>query len=73
MHRVAEARRLQVIEGELLLHISDKVVLSDEYQMLAHMFKGLDLVMKLDEDRLGRHLPRSKPGKFRHLPCHTEF
>ena len=33
------------------------MILSDEDQVLVDVFKGLDLVMELHQDRLGRHLP----------------
>lgn len=57
LHGVALPNVLEVREPELLTQVVQKKVLNDQYEAFVEIFKGLYLVVKLDQNGLGRHLP----------------
>ena len=57
MHRIAEPRLSEVLEGKLGLHVRDEVVLRDKDKMFIHVLKSLHFVVELNEDGFGGHFP----------------
>lgn len=57
LQRVADTRRAQSFQIELLGHICEEMILYHKNKMFVEMLEGFDLVMQLHKDRLCGHLP----------------
>ena len=63
MHRIAYGRRVaQVAEVELSGHVVEQLVLCNKDELPVDMLESLNLVMHLDKNRFGRHLPIHSEG-----------